>query len=95
MGIVLEGNVRSFVVVLGGNERVSSIPLQEYDLFSFPISKEQDLSQKCSAWKVLGIGLSMLGGIERGGFGWGGPFLSLRVAYIPNLSLLQTLKSFE
>ena len=37
----------------------------------------------------------MLGGLGNGGLGGGGPFLSLRVAYIPNRSLLQSLESFE
>ena len=41
-----------------------------------------------------GIGLSKMGWIGRGG-GMGVPFLGFNVAYIPNLSLLQSLEPFE
>ena len=41
------------------------------------------------------IGLSKVGWIGRGGVGMGVPFLGFRVAYIPNLSLLQSLDPFE
>ena len=41
-----------------------------------------------------GIGLSMVCWISRGGR-MGVPFLGFRVAYIPNLSLLQSLEPFE
>ena len=42
-----------------------------------------------------GIGLSKVGWIGRGGVGMGVPFLGFNVAYIPNLSLLQSLEPFE
>ena len=41
-----------------------------------------------------GIGLSKMGWIGRGG-GMGVPFLGFNVAYIPNLSLLQSREPFE
>ena len=51
--------------------------------------------RKYSVWKVFrlsiwspppsGVGLSVVGVIRRWWFGWGGPFLSVRVAYIQNL----------
>ena len=42
------------------------------------------------------IGLSKVGWIGRGvGVGMGVPFLGFNVAYIPNLSLLQSLEPFE
>ena len=48
---------------------------------------------------TLGIGLSIMGKIGgREGLIWGkgrGQFLSLRVAYIPNLRLLQSLKPLK
>ena len=43
----------------------------------------------------FGIGLSKVGWIGRGGIGMGVPFLGFNVAYIPNLSLLQSLEPFE
>ena len=42
-----------------------------------------------------GMGLSKVGWIGRGGVGMGVPFLGFGVAYIPNLSLLQSLEPFE
>ena len=42
-----------------------------------------------------GIGLSKVGWIGRGRVGMGVPFLGFNVAYIPNLSLLQSLEPFE
>ena len=42
-----------------------------------------------------GMGLSKVGWIGRGGVGMGVPFLGFNVAYIPNLSLLQSLEPFE
>ena len=44
-----------------------------------------------------GMGLSKVGWIGRGGLGvgMGVSFLGFRVAYIPNLSLLQSLEPFE
>ena len=41
-----------------------------------------------------GMGLSKVGWIGRGGVGMGVPFLGFNVAYIPNLSLLQSLEPF-
>ena len=40
-------------------------------------------------------GLSMVGRIGKGGRGAGGTFLSLRVAYISNLSLLHNLEPYK
>ena len=42
-----------------------------------------------------GIRLSMVVWISRGGVGMGVPFIGFRVAYIPNLSLLQSLEPLE
>ena len=39
--VVLGGNGRGLVVVLGGNGGVSSISLQNYDQFSFPNRKKE------------------------------------------------------
>ena len=42
------------------------------------------------------IGLSKVGWMDRErGVGMGVPFLGFNVAYIPNLSLLQSLEAFE
>ena len=51
---------------------------------------EQDLSRKYSAWKAF-----TLFGPPPPMVRVGGPFLSLRIAYIPNLSLTQSLERFE
>ena len=48
--------------------------------------------KKFESEKIL---LSMMGWISKGGVGMRVPFLGFRVAYIPNLSLLQSLEPFE
>ena len=65
----------------------------------------QDLSRKCSAWKVFRLSFCLppflghrvkYGGWDReSGVGVGGPFLSLRIAYISNLSLLLGLETLQ
>ena len=62
------------------------------------LSLKNVLSQKNFATPSphpYGIGLSKVGWIGRGGVGMGAPFLGFNVAYIPNHSLLHSLKPFE
>ena len=68
-------------------------------------STKQDLSRKCSAWKICILSFCPpipTSITHRVKYGWkrqvgvgGGPFLSFKVAYMSNLSPLQSLEAFE
>ena len=82
------------------------LPYGYIKLYTRSKKEKQDLSRKCSAWKVYRLRflshpslrhMVKYGGWyrERGVEVWGGEFISLKEAYIPNLSLSQSLEAFE